>query len=81
MRNICKRGSKCRFSHTLPDSEDSGLQNKRLRQHAEASNAYNKNESSSMGGSRQDQKESLAKDMISGGGQSMQLKVSSQKYL
>ena len=74
---MCKRGSKCRFSHKLPDSEDAP-QDKRQRQHVETSNTYmNKNESSSgiIGGNRIDQqKESGIKDKLLAG-PPMQLKV------
>ena len=78
MRNVCKRGSKCRFSHKLPESEDAVPQDKRQRQHIETNNSYmNKSESPSgfIGGIRLDQqKEAVIKEKVSAG-PPMQLKV------
>ena len=74
---MCKRGSKCRFSHTLPDLDDTP-QEKRQRPHMETNNSYlNKNEpSSNMGGANRldQQKDSVIKEKHSVG-PSMQLKV------
>ena len=73
IRNVCKRGTKCRFSHVLPDSEDAP-QDKRQRQHIESNSGYIKNDASCIGGNRPEQKESMLKDKHSGG-LPMQLKV------
>lgn len=74
IRNVCKRGLKCRFSHVLPDSED-GPQDKRQRQNIESNSSYIKNDTSCIGGNRQDQKDSMLKEKH-GVGPPMQLKVS-----
>ena len=79
IRNVCKRGTKCRFSHVLPDSEDAP-QDKRQRQHIESNGAYMKNDASCIGVSRPEQKDSMVKDKHLGG-PPMQLKVSIFKLL
>ena len=62
IRNVCKRGSKCRFSHIPSVEVDEGPQDKRLRPNNEPVTNYNKNDSSVMAGNRQDSKESMGKD-------------------
>ena len=75
--DVQPRGAKCRFSHTIPDSEEVP-QDKRQRQHIETNNSYmNKNDSNfNMGAaSRLDpQKESIIKEKLAAG-PPMQLKV------
>ena len=79
LRNVCKRGAKCRFLHPKPFSSDTenARPEKRIRQHEETNNSYNnKNDTAgSAVGDRNGHKESTAKDTALGGN-SMQLKVS-----
>ena len=66
IRNVCKRGSKCRFSHIPSVEVDEGPQDKRLRPNNEPVTNYNKNDSSVMAGNRQDSKDSIGKDKTLG---------------
>ena len=66
IRNVCKRGSKCRFSHISSVEVDEGPQDKRLRPNNEPVTNYNKNDSSVMAGNRQDSKDSMGKDKTLG---------------
>ena len=75
IRNVCKRGSKCRFSHISSVEVDEGPQDKRLRPNNEPVTNYNKNDSSVMAGNRQDSKESMGKDKTLA---PMQMKVTKQ---
>ena len=78
IRNVCKRGSKCRFSHIIPSVEvDEGPQDKRLRPNNEHVTNYNKNDSSVVVGNRQDSKDSMGKDKTLGC-TPMQMKVTKQ---
>ena len=75
IRNVCKRGTKCRFSHITSVEVDEGPQDKRLRPSNEPVTNYNKNDSSVMAGNRQDSKESMGKDKTLA---PMQMKVTKQ---
>ena len=75
IRNVCKRGSKCRFSHIPSVEVDEGPQDKRLRPNNEPVTSYNKNDGSVMAGNRQDSKESMGKDKTLA---PMQMKVTKQ---
>ena len=77
IRNVCKRGSKCRFSHIPSVEVDEGPQDKRLRPNNEHVTNYNKNDSSVVVGNRQDSKDSMGKDKTLGC-TPMQMKVTKQ---
>ena len=77
IRNVCKRGSKCRFSHIPSVEVDEGPQDKRLRPNNEPVTNYNKNDSTVMAGNRQDSKDSMGKDKTLGS-TPMQMKVAKQ---
>ena len=76
LRNVCKRGPKCRFLHSKTFSSDTegSRSDKHTRQHDETNQLYNKNDTTNVVGDKNDLKESTSKDNALGG-RSMQLKV------
>ena len=76
LRNVCKRGPKCRFLHSKrfsSDTEGSRL-DKHNKQHEETNHSYDKNDATNVIGEKNDPKDSTSRDNALGG-RSMQLKV------
>ena len=74
LRNVCTRGTKCRFLHTSngTESEDHSRPEKRLRRNADGNSS--KNDAGNVGVERQEHKDNMAKEKMAGTA-SMQLKV------